>query len=483
MDVIKTSRYKISVEEISEGGPGGYESVYLAKEGDRATDGLYGVLNGFNGRLLPAVNKTVRQRNGDALENALKTGKPMGIASGFKPSGAYHFGHRLTSSTLAFFQKNGVQVFVPVADVECQMAKEKPEQYMLTAADNLLDWGANGVNLDAAHVYFQSEENRVFTISYKIAPKLNFGDVVDIYGAKKLLLGDPKKGKPAEFPFIFSGITQVADILLPQHTDFGNELSFMVSGQDQDGHMKMTMLLTGRTLDDEIFLEGVKAIPSAFYIPHVRGLRGDKASSSDPKSTLYLGAGKPVLHAESGKIGWEYDLSLDDRISRSIQTMGNALRDDRELVEKFALDMVRYIDFFNAHSNVSFNELSASSKYSNLQEKMELATTLEEQAVIQSEIDNYLIDECKAVKQDNIEIVFDSMEEALKEHQKRRQAVFNYSKERSSYRPQGGWSLDDDRPVQPGFWKIPERAAVDEAKRNKTRWFDIISAAADKIVP
>lgn len=275
----ETGRYKITVNELQKGGPGGYESVYLTSEGYPTSPALHNVLGKFSGSLLPNDNNSIRQRDGENLVAALEEGRSVGIASGFKPSGAYHFGHKLISETVSFFQKNGVQIFVPVADIECAMdPKLTREQYQFWAADNLLDWGANGVDLDAAHVYLQSEEFRVNMLSYIVARSLEFKLAADIYGADKLI---------NDFPFLFAGITQVGDILLPQHNDFGNYHSFMVSGQDQDGHMKMTTALTKATLDSGIDLLGVTTIPSGFYVPHIRGISGNKASSSKAESTIY----------------------------------------------------------------------------------------------------------------------------------------------------------------------------------------------------
>ena len=115
---LKTDRYEINYREIAKGGPGGYESVYLTSEGDPTTKEMYDLLDSMNGKILPAQNYTLRQRNGSILTQALQEGKAIGIASGFKPSGAYHFGHKLTSSSVSFFQKNGVQIFIPIADLE-----------------------------------------------------------------------------------------------------------------------------------------------------------------------------------------------------------------------------------------------------------------------------------------------------------------------------------------------------------------------------
>lgn len=450
---IETSRYRITVDELQKGGPGGYESIYLTSEGSPLSDGLYNTLGRYAGDLLPAQNRSLRQRNGERLGAVLDADDSVGIASGFKPSGAYHFGHKLTSETVAFFQKNGAQVFVPVADIECSMdARQTQEQYQFWAADNLLDWGANGVDLDAAHVYLQSEEHRVNLLSYVVARSLEFKLATDIYGIDKLV---------DDFPFLFAGITQVGDILLPQHNEFGNSHSFMVSGQDQDGHMKMTTALTEATLGNGIDLLGVKSVPSGLYIPHIRGISGDKASSSKADSTIYLGQG-PL------------EEDLVERTRSSMKKIDDA---DLEHLERCSLDMVRYIGYFNKLSKVSFSDLCSQPRYVELVGELESAATREGQLKAQHNMDAYLAARCAELGQNNIEIVRDSLPEALKEHQKKREIVLFYAKGKAK----GG---DVDPAFQkPNFWNADGKAVVREQNPNPTQWYNIIANAASRINP
>lgn len=458
MDV-ETERYRITIEEIAEGGPGGYESTYLVSEGYPATEELYNILTKLDGTLLPAHNRIIRQRNGQALVDALKDEEAVGIASGFKPSGAFHFGHRLTSGAVSFFQKNGVQVFVPVADIECAMdPKLSDEQYQFWAADNILDWGANGVNLDAAHVYLQSEEFRVSGLAYLVARSLSFKLATDIYGAKKMI---------DDFPFLFAGVTQVGDILLPQHQEFGNLHSFMLSGQDQDGHMKMTIALVEETLSRGTNTLANLTVPSGFYIPHIRGTDGEKMSSSSPSTALFLGAGPDIE-------------DLTDRIRSTTRKLDEA---DQDNLERCSLDLVRHMDFFNTRSKVSFESLSSGPIYQELQHNLDVARTKEDQQKAQQGIDEFLIKQCKHQKQNNIEIVRDSLQDALIAHHNRRSIVLDYARSRASYRPTGGWDLDNLRPTQPDFWQVPDNAVVDEDKRNVTQWFHMIDTVADRIIP
>jgi tryptophanyl-tRNA synthetase len=465
---IKTNRYNISYTETAKGGPGGYESVYLTSEADPVDEELYSLIGKMEGKLLPAGQKVLRQRNAATLIQAINEDKNSGIASGFKPSGAYHFGHKLASSTVAFFQKNGFQIFMPVADLECMLDRKiSKEQYMYWAADNLLDWGANGVDLDATHAYLQSEEHRVSNLAYLLARGLSFDLAVDTYGIEKLCGNPNKEGDKGEFPFLFAGITQVGDIMLPQHYDFGNRHSFMVSGQDQDGHMKMTVELAKRALESGITLPGISTIPSGLYIPHIRGIVG-KASSSKPETTIYLGSGPQRFE-------------LEDRIKDATQKLGRALQDPnmKRNISLAALDMVRYIDFFNQIGIINFEETLGNIP-SSLKNKINNEQNGEARSAL---IDEYLMAECERVGQDNVALVRDSLPQALKEHQRKRAIVLSYATAKKEYKDPGAWSTDDVRPIKPSFWDVPEKAVVEASKRNSTRWEDLVVSMKDKIIP
>jgi tryptophanyl-tRNA synthetase len=457
---IKTERYSIEVKELKQGGPGGYESVYLTSEGDSANNELYDILSSLEGKLLAAENRSIRQRNGIELIKALKNNRPIGIASGFKPSGAYHFGHKLASSAVSFFQKNGAQIFIPVADIECEMDTDmNREDYEYWAADNLLDWGANGVNLDAAHVYLQSEEKRVNDIAYTVARSLSFSFAADTYGLEKL---------NGEFPFLFAGITQVGDIILPQHPDFDNYHSFMVSGQDQDGHMKMTVGLVEKSIKDGRNIPGLTSVPSGFYIPHIRGLSGQKASSSKANGTLYLGSGPNKL-------------LLDERIKYTKDAIDSVISDDnsKDYIKMCSLDMVRYIDYFNNVSDVDFGYLIKNVPNS-IRKKLESPKYGYEKSKI---LDDYLVKECEAAGQNNVELIRDNLKGAIIEHRTKRRSVFKYAIDKVNPSLEPGWGNTYSKTEMPNFWDVPNRAIVSQEKRNKTQWHDIIYKVKDKIIP
>ncbi len=447
-----TERYRFEITELEKGGPGGYESTYLTSEGFPVSDGLYDIFAGFDGDFLAADTRALRHRNGETLVEALESESKVGIASGFKPSGAYHFGHKLTSGTVAFLQRNGAQVFVPVADIESEMDnKISREQYRFWAADNLMDWGANGVDLDAAHVYLQSEEYRVNALSYMVARGMLFQTAVDIYGADKMV---------DEFPFLFAGVTQVGDILLPQHADFGNDHSFMVSGQDQDGHMKMSISLTDSALTNGHNFLGISTNPSGLYIPHMRGITGKKASSSEADSTVYLGQGP---HFED----------IETRISRSVKKIDDSLP---EQLAVFSLDMVRYMAEFNAQGEVDFTELTSEPAYKALVQNLEASTTSAGAESAVADIDKFLIENCKDLRQVNEDIVRETLPDFLKAHQKRREDVLRYALKLAA-------GDADATSVRPDFWSTPDGARVNPTDSKQSRWYDIVAGSSDRLIP
>lgn len=436
---VNTQRYQIDVKEIGKGGPGGYESKYLTDEGHPASERLYSILDNFKGVSLASSNRMIRQRNEESLIKTLEGNLHTGIASGFKPSGAYHFGHKLTSSTVSFFQKNGIQIFIPIADLECMLdSKLSKEDYRYWTADNLLDWGANGVDLDAARVYLQSEEYRVSNLAYLLARGLTFDLPIDIYGFNKM---------SKEFSFLFAGITQVGDIVLPQHDDFGNNHSFMVSGQDQDGHMKMTLELIKRALESKTELSGVSNLPSGFYVPHIRGIVG-KASSSKPEFTIYLGSGPKKLN-------------LTDRVESSLSKLINAQKNPSlaENLQYGALDMIRYLECFNEHSAVKFENISR-----------EIMGTKSNQ-----EVDQGLIKESLSHNQKNLDIVMESLPIILKEHQEKRMNVLEYAIANVE-------NKENAHLIKPTFWEVPEGVIV-KGTKNPTQWFNLVYAQRNNLIP
>ncbi|MEM4554550.1 MAG: tryptophan--tRNA ligase [Candidatus Anstonellaceae archaeon] len=194
--------------------------------------------------------------------------KPVAIMSGIKPSSEFHLGSKLTADEMIFFQKHfGAKVFYAIADLEAFADNGLSlEQSHSIAVSNLADFLALGLDPKNAYVYKQSRERRVMNMAYIFSKRATPAMLQALYGQRSLSL-------------YFAALTQVGDILLPQHNDFGGAKPTLVPvGIDQDPHIRFAR--------DISFKERLIA-PAAVYHKIMRGLRGEsKMSKRDPSSTL-----------------------------------------------------------------------------------------------------------------------------------------------------------------------------------------------------
>ncbi len=439
------------------GGPTGNEAVLYDNVADPVPQAVYSILRDSYAFVPPIVLNMQfdSMRNAEELIKHLHDPTSYGIASGRKPSGPCHFGHKLVIETISFFQKNGAQIFVPIADNEASLdPKIKNEsQYKYFAADNLLDWGACGLNLDAAHVYLQSEEMRVMNIAYAAARRLDLATTVDVYGRETMA---------DEMNFLFASLTQVGDILLPQHPDFGKRHSFMLSGADQDGNMSMTTTLANRAIqsysNDPSATRYVKTAPSSLYVKSISNLDGKKESASEPDTTIYLGPSRNIYsRSEHGSKILESIrvLSLSDRIADSFEKIDRFNSKD---AEKVAAAILRRQPLFAEFSSEKGMDVE---RFKNklteiLNEHQSKRGAVFEHAVLK------VLKDHKANGTENSEAA-----QKLIRTAKKKIPDFNAAKE----------------PIAPRFWETPDSANVPESRKNvKTKWFYMVSEAAEDLM-
>jgi len=197
-------------------------------------------------------------------------GKPVAVMSGIKPSSEFHLGSKLTAEEMIFFQKRfGAKVFYAIADLEAYADNGLTlEQTHETAVSNLADLLALGLDEKNAHIYKQSQERRVMNMAYVFSKRATPAMLKALYGERN-------------YSLYFAALTQVGDILLPQHKDFGGPKRVIVPvGVDQDPHIRFAR--------DIAFKEKL-VLPGATYHRIMRSLKGEsKMSKRDPSSTLSL---------------------------------------------------------------------------------------------------------------------------------------------------------------------------------------------------
>jgi len=212
----------------------------------------------------------VAQRDLGAWMKAADEKKPVAIMSGIKPSGEFHLGSKQTADEIIFFQKMfGAKVFYCIADLEAQVDNGLSlEESRKNAVNNVADLLALCLDPDNAYIYRQSREHRVTSMAYKLSGRVTPKMLEAIYGEKPIGL-------------YMAVLTQLGDILLPQHEDFGGPKHVLVPvGLDQDPHIRLCR--------DLAFKERL-TVPSATYHKFIKNLKGEaKMSKRDPDAMVWL---------------------------------------------------------------------------------------------------------------------------------------------------------------------------------------------------
>ena len=430
-------------------GPVGNEATLYTEIAEKVPPEVYSTLKNYTD-----VTPIVKNGQFDSCRNAaelytyLAQPGSYGIVSGRKPSGPCHFGHKLVTETLAFFQRNGAEIFMPLADSEAGLdSKLRDEsQYRYFIADNLLDWGSSGLDLDAAHVYLQSEEMRVMNIGYAAARQLDLGLAVDVYGRDTIA---------DELSFLFASLAQVGDILLPQHPDFGKKHSLMLSGPDQDGNMLMTMSLAQRMLDSN-FSKFAKTVPSSLYVKSISNLEGKKESASEPETTIYLGPSRNVYTKTShGKI-----LEGIDRLP-----LKQRIKEVHEKIDRFsAMDRQKVIDAISRRQDV-FKEFDGEKELGIDRFKELVGEIIVQQAERRRAVYEYA--------------VWKTVREYSRDSQRAGQAKVIEAQARRLI-PEFNSRAVVERPA---FWNTPATAWIPEDKRQvSTRWYHMVAEMSDQLM-
>jgi len=258
-----------------------------------------------------------------------EAGKGVAVMSGIKPSSEFHLGSKLTADELVFFQRKfGAKVFYAIADLEAYADNGLSlEETHETAVSNVADLLALGLDEKNAYIYKQSCERRVMNMAYIFSRRATPAMLKALYGERN-------------YSLYFAALTQVGDILLPQHRDFGGPKRVLVPvGADQDPHIRFAR--------DIAFKERLEQ-PAATYHQIMKSLNGAaKMSKRDPNSTLLLSdppevARKKLMNAFSGgRDTAEEQRKYGGDIEKDVlyQVMKSHFIQDDALLEEMAKDM------------------------------------------------------------------------------------------------------------------------------------------------
>lgn len=235
------------------------------------------------------------QRDYKKITDALKNNSEFATMTGMMPSGKMHIGHKMVVDQLKWYQQQGSDIYVSIADMEAYAARgiSKEKARKLALDEYITNYIALGldVTVDNFHLYLQSENDDVKDLAYTLGSKVTFSQMRSIYGFDN----------STNISHIYTPLLQVADILHPQLEKYGGPKPVIVPvGSDQDPHIRLTRDLASRFNDEYGFIE-----PSATFHRFMTGLTGDKMSSSKPKTAIYLtdsikDATKKVKSAKTG---------------------------------------------------------------------------------------------------------------------------------------------------------------------------------------
>ena len=179
-------------------------------------------------------------RDLEMVLNAKKSGDPFGVLTGLMPSGRMHLGHSMVIDQVNWFQQQGGDVTIAVADLESTATRgiSLAEGKKIAAEEYVANYAALGLDPEKTTVYFQSERSIVQKIGFQLGKRTNLSELEAIYGFDG----------STNLAHVQAPLVQAGDILHPQLDEYGGLRPIVVPvGIDQDPHLRLTRGLASKT--------------------------------------------------------------------------------------------------------------------------------------------------------------------------------------------------------------------------------------------
>jgi len=179
-------------------------------------------------------------RDLDVVLGCMSRNEPFGVLTGLMPSGRMHLGHSMVIDQVRWFQEQGADITVTVADLEALATRGTSlEQGRATAIEEYVhNYAALGLDPDSTEVYFQSSRPSVQRLAFTLGRRTNLSEFEAIYGFS----GE------TNLAHVQAPLVQAGDIIHPQLDDFGGLRPIVVPvGIDQDPHLRLTRGIAGKT--------------------------------------------------------------------------------------------------------------------------------------------------------------------------------------------------------------------------------------------
>jgi len=278
----------------------------------------------------------------------IKRGEPFAIMSGLMPSGRMHLGHKMVIDQIKYFQGFGARVFVGVADLESYATRNMPlKKARDLAVDSYIrNYLALGLGREGFEVYFQSRRTEVKDLALILGKKVNLSTMRAIYGfndqtnlgqvnapliqAGDILHPQLKLGPlPVVVPvgvdqdphmrlcrdlatsFRLFNVTETSDGRIGAFVKVDDEVERLLNrakaALEKVGFLDFKMIprykalyINGATRSDLIMINETLAVveagegefgfipPASTYHRFIKGLTGEKMSSSKPETAIFL---------------------------------------------------------------------------------------------------------------------------------------------------------------------------------------------------
>ena len=179
-------------------------------------------------------------RDLEGVLDAQRRREPFGVLTGLMPSGRMHLGHSMVIEQVRWFQHQGGDVTIAVADLESQATRGVGlrEGRRIALEEYVANYAALGLDPERTQVYFQSSRPAVQRLGFQLGRRTNLSEFEAIYGFK----GD------TNLAHVQAPLVQAGDILHPQLDEHGGLRPIVVPvGVDQDPHLRLTRGLASKS--------------------------------------------------------------------------------------------------------------------------------------------------------------------------------------------------------------------------------------------
>lgn len=176
----------------------------------------------------------------DMILEAKRLSNPFGVLTGLMPSGSMHMGHSMVIDQVNWFQQQGGDVTIAVADLESTATRgiSLAEGRRIATEEYVSYYAALGLDPEKTNVYFQSERNIVQRLGFQLGKRTNLSEFEAIYGFDGA----------TNLAHVQAPLVQAGDILHPQLEEYGGLRPIVVPvGVDQDPHLRLTRGLAAKT--------------------------------------------------------------------------------------------------------------------------------------------------------------------------------------------------------------------------------------------